>query len=170
MKKKYFILLPLLLLFFGAGYFIFKEASPKISEGATKTIEVMTTGPNRKLYNPEPMLSIGLGHNPTQAEKDKAKAASDERLANWEELLGEYYAPGCLDGFVTGFGWVYLAKADSGSKITLESTTLEKKTDSYEIVLLELTVDDVPETLRLSFSHDENGLINRIDTLPLKES
>lgn len=168
MGKKLWIPLALLLLFLGGCQ---KEKAPEISEGAAKTIEAMTTCPDPDLFDLKMGAFIDLEGKQDPVQKETAEKASEVVFANWENRLGTYYAPGCLRGFLLNSGMRYQVMAGvEGSKIALESMTLEKKTDSYEIVLVELTVDDVPETLRLSFSYDSDDLISRIDYLPQKES
>ena len=85
----------------------------------------------------------------------------DDAREEWEEEVGKYFAPNCLDSFLNdSVASSYLVK---GVPVKVEKMELleRQKEDSFgsEKVQVTVNVDGVQETVTLDFSLDGDGKI-----------
>lgn len=113
----------------------------EISEGAKKTLELMTVCPNEELYNEETMTyPIGLTEEEvTEEQKEAANQAAEEALEKWKGYIGEYYdEKGLESARDSGTLYYYLSR---NQDIELRKLEVVEKTDQSEKVKATVLVD-----------------------------
>ena len=105
------------------------EEEGDVSENVASVLEVMLTGPNEKLYNPDMVTIVGLGEDMTEEEKQKKEEAEQQAQANWQQAIGSYIAEDRLDGLLAGgLNW-FLAQADD-QPMAMKNAVLEKRNNT----------------------------------------
>lgn len=163
--KKIFLLLLFVLLFRGTAGCNHADKEDVVSEQATKVIETMLTCPNQDLFNMDMFTVIGTDIPVSNEHNEKAKLANEKALKNWEDAIGDCFAEGYLEQFLsTGLPTKYLAESETtGATISIVEIQLDEKTETSEWVTVNLTVDDENESLKLVFYYDGDGLISKIE-------
>ena len=112
------------------------------------------------------MTTIGLDTSQDELESQMAETqeAKDQVYENWDNLLGQYFAAGMLDRFISeGMSGQYLMKADMEDiEISVKDIQLVERGDYVETVLVNLQVGDQEESVTWEFTHDETGLITKV--------
>ena len=140
-----------------------------VSENVASVLEVMLTGPNEKLYNPDMVTIVGLGEDMTEEEKQKKEEAEQQAQANWQQAIGSYIAEDRLDGLLAGgLNW-FLAQADD-QPMAMKNAVLEKRetfeTYAYENVAVTYQLGEEEKQARLEFRYrTEDGLITDVTVL-----
>lgn len=146
-----------------------KEDDNTISEGARKIIETITTCPNEDLFNEDMVYAIGLGVELTEEEKEKVALANEKATKNWEDAIGEYFAPKGLESFRNSgeSGRYFSLTRDTDVKVELKNMELVEKDNLAEKVRATVSVDGVDEQIVVTFRYDnseaQKGLIYRIE-------
>lgn len=152
-----------------------KEDDNTISEGARKIIETITTCPNDDLFNEDMISTIGLGVEMTEEQKEKVALANEKAAKNWEDAIGEYFAPKGLESFRnSGESARYFGLTlGTDTKIELKNMELVEKDNLAEKVRATVSVDGVDEQIVVTFSYDnseaQKGLIYRVAITKEKE-
>ena len=140
-----------------------------MSENVASVLEVMLTGPNEKLYDPDMVTIVGLGEDMTEEEKQKKEEAEQQAQANWQQAIGSYIAEDRLDGLLAGGLSGFLAQADD-QPMAMKSAVLEKRetfeTYAYENVAVTYQLGEEEKQARLEFRYrTEDGLITDVTVL-----
>ena len=145
------------------------EEEGDVRENVASVLEVMLTGPNEKLYNPDMVTIVGLGEDMTEEEKQKKEEAEQQAQANWQQAIGSYIAEDRLDGLLAGgLNW-FLAQADD-QPMAMKNAVLEKRetfeTYAYENVAVTYQLGEEEKQARLEFRYrTEDGLITDVTVL-----
>ena len=145
------------------------EEEGDVSENVASVLEVMLTGPNEKLYNPDMVTIVGLGEDMTEEEKQKKEEAEQQAQANWQQAIGSYIAEDRLDGLLAGgLNW-FLAQADD-QPMAMKNAVLEKRetfeTYACENVAVTYQLGEEEKQARLEFRYrTEDGLITDVTVL-----
>ena len=80
------------------------EGEGDVSENVASVLEVMLTGPNEKLYDPDMVTIVGLGEEVTEEEKQKKEEAEQQAQAKnlAQQAIGSHIAEDRLDGLLAG--------------------------------------------------------------------
>lgn len=137
-----------------------------VSEQAKAIIEAVMNAPNPDLSFYPYMTTIGLDTSQDELESQMAETqeAKEQVYENWDNLLGQYFAAGMLDRFISeGISGQYLMKADMEDiEISVKDIQLVERGDYVETVLVNLQVGDQEESVTWEFTHDEAGLITKV--------
>lgn len=137
-----------------------------VSEQAKAIIEAVMNAPNTDLSFYPYMTTIGLDTSQDELESQMAETqeAKDQVYENWDNLLGQYFAAGMLDRFISeGMSGQYLMKADMKDiEISVKDIQLVERGDYVETVFVNLQVGDQEESVTWEFTHDEAGLITKV--------
>ena len=131
----------------------------EISEGAKKTLELMTVCPNEELYNEETMTyPIGLTEEEvTEEQREAANQAAEESFEKWKGYIGEYYdEKGLESSRNNGVLYYYLSR---NQNIELRELEVVEKTEKSERVRATVLVDGTAEETVFDFRRNDNGLI-----------
>ena len=145
------------------------EEEGDVSENVASVLEVMLTGPNEKLYDPDMVTIVGLGEDMTEEEMQKKEEAEQQAQANWQQAIGSYIAEDRLDGLLAGGLSGFLAQADD-QPMAMKSAVLEKRetfeTYAYENVAVTYQLGEEEKQARLEFRYrTEDGLITDVTVL-----
>ena len=119
------------------------------------------TCPNDDLFTEDMVSVIGEGVTPDPEKLQEAMEDWDDAAEEWEEEVGKYFAPNCLDSFLNdSVATSYLVK---GVPVKVEKMELlerqELESSGSEKVKVTVNVDGVQETVTLDFSLDGDGKI-----------
>ena len=140
------------------------DTSNEISEPAKRVIEAMMTAPNEELFNPDGITNIGLEAEFSPEDSDKSAEAWDEMEGNWEKEVGDCFAEGKLDEFLTeGPGTLWLGNAYvSDTEVSVGEMTLQEKSENTEQVLVNLQNGGETEEVLVTFQYDNDSLITSV--------
>lgn len=162
MKKhrKLFLFITFILIFTAIG--CNRESSKnEVSDDVQKIVETFMTSPNPDLYDPDMIIPIGLGANPTEEEKAAAEAVHTEITANWENALGNCFDTNGVETFLNaGPAYSYLMQEQEVEVIDME---LIEKDDSCEKVRVTALIEGKEEKVPLLFRRNSNGKIWFVD-------
>ena len=164
MKNKSLLILAAFVMVVAAGvgfYFLRPGGGNQVSTGPQKVIQAMMTCPNEDLFTEDMVSVIGVGVTPDPEKLQEAMEDWDDAAEEWEEEVGKYFAPNCLDSFLNdSVATSYLVK---GVPVKVEKMELlerqELESSGSEKVKVTVNVDGVQETVTLDFSLDGDGKI-----------
>ena len=131
-----------------------------VSEQAKAIIEAVMNAPNPDLSFYPYMTTIGLDTSQDELESQMAETqeAKDQVYENWDNLLGQYFAAGMLDRFISEGMSGHMEDIE----ISVKDIQLVERGDYVETVLVNLQVGDQEESVTWEFTHDETGLITKV--------
>ena len=138
MKKKSLLILAALVLVVAAGvgfYFLRPGGGNGVSTGPKKVIEAMMTCPNDDLFTEDMVSVIGVGVTPDPEKLEEAMEDWDDAREEWNEEVGKYFAPNCLDSFLNdSVAYSYLVK---GVPVKVEKMELLERQKEPIVIAIE---------------------------------
>lgn len=134
-----------------------EESKTAISENTKKVIETIMTAPNDELYSGVPTTVIG---------DNIEVVAEDTTYDNWEKAIGDCFAEGRLEEFISKGGNMYLAEAvNENISISVKDMELEEKGDLTENVKVTLEKGNKEEQVSVHVTKESDGKIKKIQII-----
>jgi len=136
------------------------ESEDQISEGARKIIETFMNCPNSDYYTYDHTVTIGLNTDEDKAKADleKARAAQEQLMENWDKAVGQYFSPNCLESFFSANARYYYDQY-AGKTVEVQNMELIEKTKDREYVKVTILVDGNEQEEQIRFRKNSDGTI-----------
>ena len=135
-----------------------------VNENAAEIIKAMVFAPNDTLFDPDAIVSLGLGVQMSEGDRVKAEHASRAMEKAWEDAVGDCFEEGYFEKFLTSGGaYSFLTNAytlDLTYKVT--EIKLNENTDLGQSVKVVYEVNDKEVESVFELEIADSGLIRTV--------